>query len=389
MKDLSDVELEGKVVALRADLNVPIGRDGSIIDYLRIETIIPTLRYLTDRNAKIVIYSHFGRPKDGPDPNMSTKRLVKPLAKALQKQVSFATDCVGDPVKDALTTASLGTVVLAENVRFHSGELANDDEFSAALAKHADLYINDAFSASHRAHASVVGITKHLPSFPGLSLTQEIKAFDKVLTHPKSPLVAVIGGAKVSTKLGVLGKIDRVNAMLIGGGMANTFLAAQGIDMGSSLVEHKMIKEAQQILESAASSNVIVMLPVDGIIAADMTETSIAEVTQVTEIPPDWSMLDIGPTTCGLFSDVINNAGTVIWNGPMGMFEQPQYAEGTRAIATALAESSAYCVVGGGESVAAVRQMSLAAEIDHVSTGGGAALELLEGKPLPGIAALE
>tara|TARA_Y100000590_G_scaffold469967_1_gene661014 strand:+ start:2188 stop:3357 length:1170 start_codon:yes stop_codon:yes gene_type:complete len=389
MRDLSDVQLEGKVIALRADLNVPISQDGSIIDNLRIETIVPTLRFITDHNAKVVIYSHFGRPKDGADPTMSTERLVKPLAKTLQKQVSFATDCIGDPVKDALATANPGTVVLAENVRFHSGELANDYEFSAALAEHADLYVNDAFSASHRVHASVVGITKHLPSFPGLSLTREIDSFDKVLTSPTLPLVTVIGGAKVSTKLGVLGKIDRVNAILIGGGMANTFLAAQGIDMGESLVEHDMVEEAQQILETAASSNVIVMLPVDGIMAPDISGNSIAEVAQVTEIPQGWRMLDIGPTTCGLFSDVINNAGTVIWNGPMGMFEQPQYAEGTRAIATALAESSAYCVVGGGESVAAVRQMSLTAGIDHVSTGGGAALELLEGNSLPGIAALE
>lgn len=390
MKDLRSADLKDKVVAVRADLSVPTDDSGGVADDARILATLPTLEYVAAAGAKVLLLAHFKRPRGAPDPTMSLWTLVDVVSDALGRRVEFAEDCVGSPVREALERIDFGEVVLAENVRFHPGETQNDPEFASELAAAADIFVNDAFGVAHRAHASVVGLAKLLPAYPGFLLRNEIETLTTKLDDPKRPLVAVVGGAKISTKLGVLRSLlDKVDSLLLGGGMANTFLAAQGNDMGRSLVEADLVGEAGEIMERAKEKGVQLVLPADGVMGSDLSEHPLVEIHGATEVPHGWSMLDVGPTSVVFFSQYLAMAGTIVWNGPMGMAERPVFAEGTRGIALAVSNSPAFTIVGGGDSVAALKKVGLLDRIDHVSTGGGASLEVLEGKTLPGVAALD
>ena len=389
MNDLRSANLNGKTVALRCDLNVPTDSLGNVADDTRLLAALPTLEYIAAAGAKVLLFAHFKRPKGSSDPTMSLQRLGPVLSAHLGRRVEFATDCIGAPVIDALSRIHVGEVVLAENVRFHPGELENDPTFAQALAAPADVYVNDAFGAAHRSHASVVGLANLLPAYPGFLLRSEVETLTSRLEDPKRPLVAVIGGAKISTKLGVVcALLDKVDTLLVGGGMANTFLASQGHNMQQSLVEAQMVTQACDIMNLAKSKGVHIALPTDGVMGSDTSEDPLIETHQVTRIPVAWAMFDIGPITADHFSTYLAEAGTVVWNGPMGMAERPAFAKGTIKIAQAVSTSSGYSIVGGGDSVAALKKTGLLDSIDHVSTGCGASLELLEGKLLPGIAAL-
>lgn len=389
MRDLHSAPLAGSVVLVRADLNVPTAEDGSILDDTRLRAVAPTLDFLIKRAAAVVIYSHFKRPSGRPDPKMSLRLLVEPLSSMCGCQVEFAADCIGPTLQAAIDRLSPGGLVLAENVRFHAGETANDPEFARALAAPGDLFVNDAFGACHRHHASVVGIAEYLPAYPGFLVQSEVAALSGALQAPRRPLVAIIGGAKISTKLGVLENLlDRVDSLLIGGAMAGNFLAAQGIGVGRSLLERQMLEQTSAVAAAAEEKGVDVLVTEDAVVAAAPGNVGDASSVDVSAIPKDQMMLDIGPRTIARFTERITDAGTVIWNGPMGMCEVPAFAAGTNAVARAIAGSGAYSIVGGGDSVAAVMSLGLADRFDHVSTGGGASLELLEGKVLPGVAIL-
>lgn len=390
MNDLRSANLKGKIVALRCDLNVPTDSLGSVTDDTRILAALPTLEYIAAAEAKVLLFAHFKRPKGCIDPTMSLQGLGTVISAHLGRRVEFATDCIGAPVMDALRRIQVGEVVLAENVRFHSGEIENDPKFAQALAAPADVYVNDAFGAAHRSHASVVGLANLLPAYPGFLLRSEVEILTTRLEDPKRPLVAVIGGAKISTKLGVVcALLDKVDALLVGGGMANTFLASQGHNMQQSLMEAQMVTEARDIMDLAKFKGVHIALPTDGVMGSDTSDDPLIETHQVTRIPVGWAMFDIGPISADHFSTYLAEAGTVVWNGPMGMAERPAFAKGTIKIAQAVSTSSGYSIVGGGDSVAALKKTGLLDSVDHVSTGGGASLELLEGKLLPGLAALE
>ena len=389
MRDLHAAPLAGSVVLVRADLNVPTAEDGSILDDTRLRAVAPTLDFLIKRAAKVVVYSHFKRPSGRPDPKMSLRLLVGPLAAACGCQVEFAADCIGPAMRAAIDRVRPGGLVLAENVRFHAGETANDPEFARALAAPGDVFVNDAFGACHRHHASVVGIAEYLPAYPGFLVQSEVAALSGALQSPRRPLVAIIGGAKISTKLGVLENLlDRVDSLLIGGAMAGNFLAARGIGVGRSLLERQMLEQTSAVAAASAAKGVDILVTEDAVVASDPGNSGEASSVDVGAIPEDQMMLDIGPRTIARFTERIADAGSLIWNGPMGMCEVPAFAAGTNAVARAIAESGAYSIVGGGDSVAAVMSLGLADRFDHVSTGGGASLELLEGKVLPGVAIL-
>ena len=389
MRDLQSAPLAGRVVLVRADLNVPTAEDGTILDDTRLRAVAPTLDFLRQRAAKVVVYAHFKRPAGRPDPAMSLRPLAGHLARVCDCRVEFAADCIGQPLDDAIARIDAGGLVLAENVRFHPGETVNDPKFARALAAPGQLFVNDAFGASHRAHASVVGIAQHLPAYPGFLVQSEVEALSGALQAPRRPLVAVIGGAKISTKLGVLENLlDRVDSLLVGGAMAGNFLAAHGIGVGRSLLEPQMLAQSAEIAAAAAAKGVPMLVTEDAVVAVDPGHAAAAAIVDVAEIPDQQMMLDIGPRTVARFSEQIRGAGSVIWNGPMGMSELPAFAGGTNAIARAIAASRAYSIVGGGDSVAAVMALGLSDRFGHVSTGGGASLELLEGKVLPGVAIL-
>ena len=389
MRDLRSAPLEGNVALVRADLNVPTAEDGSILDDTRLRAVAPTLDFLRRGAARVIVYSHFKRPAGRPDPKMSLRPLVEPLAAACNCRVEFAADCIGPELEAAIARTGRGGLVLAENVRFHPGETANDPAFARALAAPGDLFVNDAFGASHRAHASVVGIADHLPAYPGFLVQSEVAALSGALRAPRRPLVAVIGGAKISTKLGVLENLlDRVDTLLIGGAMAGNFLAARGIGVGRSLLEPQMLGQSAAIADAAADKGVEMLVTEDAVVAAGANPPTRVAMVDVAAIPQDLMMLDIGAKTIARFTDRLGSAGSVIWNGPMGMSEIEAFAGGTNAVARVIAESDAYSIVGGGDSVAAVMALGLADQFDHVSTGGGASLEMLEGKVLPGVAIL-
>jgi len=389
VKDLRSAELAGKVVAVRVDLNVPTDDDGAMTDDTRMLAALPTLEYVAAAGARVLVLAHFKRPEGRPDPAMSLEVLAQPLAERLGRRVEFVEDCVGAAVAAALERVAPGEVVLAENVRFHAGETANDPDFVRELAASADVFVNDAFGTTHRAHASVAGMAGALPAYPGFLLQTEIEMLAGKLADPQRPLVAVVGGAKVSTKLGVLWNLlGRVDSLLLGGGMANTFLMAQGHDMGSSLVETDLLDDAREILRLAKEQGVEIVLPEDGVMAPDLADDMPVETHPATRVPDGWSMLDIGPESAARFAGYLERAGTIVWNGPMGMAERAAFAAGTRALAEAVGRSEAFTIVGGGDSVAALKALGLLDAVDHVSTGGGASLEVLEGKTLPGIAAL-
>ncbi len=386
-RTLDSLDVSGKRVLVRVDFNVPL--DGTTItDDTRIQAALPTINTLLDRNAAVILVSHLGRPKGKVVPEFSLAPVAKRLSELLGKDVRFASDVVGPSAQEISQSIQPGDVALLENVRFEPGEERNDEDLAAALAELADVYVNDAFGAAHRAHASTEGVAHKLPHAAGLLMERELSALSRALDDPGRPLVVILGGAKISDKIGVIRKfLDTADAILVGGGIANTLVAAQGKEMGKSLVETGSLDVARQILDEAKTSKCDLVIPTDFVVASSPDDAANAET--VTEVAPDKAALDIGPESIAAFSDWIAKAKTIVWNGPMGLFEVSPFDAGTRAIAAAVAASDGYSIVGGGDSVAAVHQAGLADQMDHVSTGGGASLEFLEGKTLPGVAALE
>ncbi len=390
VKTVKDIDLKNKRVIARVDFNVPI-KEGKISDDTRIRAALPTIRYVLEQEgASLILMSHLGRPKGSPDPAFTLKPVAEHLGKLLNTRVVMAGDCVGPEVEKQAGDLEPGDVMLLENTRFHDEEKKNDPDFSKKLASLADVYVNDAFGSAHRAHASTEGITKHLPSVAGFLLEKEIKFFEPLLTSPKRPFVAIIGGAKVSTKIGVLENlIPKCDTLIIGGGMAYTFLKAEDHEIGNSLFEDEYLETAKKLLKSAKEKNVSVILPTDHLVADKFDENAEAEKVDKIDIPAGKVAMDIGEKTLEAIRTPIENAQSLVWNGPMGVFEFDKFANGTLEVAKMVAECKGMTVIGGGDSVAAVNKFNLADKIDHVSTGGGASLELLEGKTLPGIAALE
>jgi phosphoglycerate kinase len=390
-KTVRDVDVAGRRVFLRADLNVPLD-DGKITDDTRIRASLPTIVNLLERGASVVLASHLGRPKGKVNDALRLKPVADRLSQLLGRPVRMTGDAIGPGVQVAVEKLRGGDMLMLENLRFHAEEEANDPDFARALANGLDLYVNDAFGAAHRAHASTEGITHHLPAVAGLLMEREVDALSRLLQKPAKPFHAVIGGAKVSGKLEVLeALLSRCQAILVGGGMANTFLAAKGHEIGKSLVEEDRLKDAERILAEARRKRVRFMLPTDAVVAPQIHHRSRTEVVSIDAVPSDQMIVDIGPQTIAAYTEHLAKAKTVFWNGPMGVFEMPQMAEGTKAIARFLAKRArarVVVVVGGGDSVAAVEQLDLADRMTHVSTGGGASLEFLEGKTLPGVAAL-
>lgn len=390
IEDLSQDELANKRVLVRADFNVPL-KDGQITDDTRIRATLPTLRYLIDRNAKLILVSHLGRPK-GKSPETSLAPVAKRLSELLGREVKLAPDVIGDEVQRMTREMQAGNVLLLENVRWYDQEVKNAPEFAKQLSELADVYVNDAFGTAHRAHASTAGVAQHLPAVAGFLLHKEIAVMGTALESPERPFVAIIGGSKVSSKIGVLQNLlDKVDRLVIGGGMIFTFLKAQGLEVGKSLVEMDKVDLARELMRKAKEKGVDLVIP-DDILVAKSIDAEIAENTvSVTAIPANLMGVDVGPQTIDRLKKVLGDARTVIWNGPMGVFENPAFAEGTRAVAQILAERTgqgAITIVGGGDSVAAVESMGLSDRFTHVSTGGGASLEFLEGLELPGVAAL-
>ena len=391
MKYINQIDLKGKRVMFRFDFNVPLDNSQNITDDNRIRAVLPSINYALDEGARIIIISHLGRPKGKRVPQMSLAPVAKRLSRLLDKQVLLAGDCLGPDVEKMVQELNPGCVLMLENLRFYKEEEANDDEFAKKLASFADVYIDDAFGNAHRTHASNVGITKYVKECgAGFLMKKEINYFQTQLEKPVRPFVAIIGGSKVSDKLSTLiNLIKKVDKLIIGGGMAFTFLKAQGIEVGKSLVEDHLISQAKDIIEQAQKLGVKLFLPVDCVIAQSKSAESVTKIIPVQEIFPDWMGLDIGPATITLCREVIANAKTIIWNGPMGVFEIDAFSRGTSAMVHALAGSHALTIVGGGDTDVAVQQAGESENISYISTGGGASLELLEGKILPAIEALE
>jgi len=385
-KTVRDVDVRGKRVLMRVDFNVPL-QEGGITDDTRIQAALPTIEYLLDGGAALILMSHLGRPKGKVVPELSLKPVAVRLGELLGRDVQMAPDCVGDKVQQMAEALEPGDVLLLQNTRFHAGEEKNDPAMAEQLARLGDLFVNDAFGAAHRAHASTEGVTHHLPAVAGLLMEKEIEFLGKAIESPEHPYVAIIGGAKISDKIGVIRNLlKQVDALLIGGGMANTFLAAQGYEMGDSLVEADSIAVAEGLMGEGSE---VLVLPVDAVVADAFAADAARKVVPVDAIEPGWRMLDIGPKTVVLFVSKLAGARTVVWNGPMGVFEFEPFAAGTLAVAQMLAESDATTIIGGGDSVAAIQQAGLSDQMSHISTGGGASLEMLEGRTLPGLAALD
>jgi phosphoglycerate kinase len=390
-KTIHDIDVHGKRVFLRADLNVPLD-DGKITDDTRIRASLPTLVYLLEHGASVILASHLGRPKGKVNDALRLKPVADRLGQLLGRPVRMTGDALGPGVMTAVDKLRPGDMLLLENLRFHAEEEANDPEFAKALADMADVYVNDAFGSAHRAHASTEGITHHLPSVAGLLMEREVSSLSRLMEKPAKPFHTVIGGAKVSGKLEVLESLlSRCQAVLVGGGMANTFLAAKGHALGKSLVETEQLDNAQRIMDEARRKRVRFMLPTDALVAAQVHPRSQRQVVPVSEVPKDWAVVDIGPQTVAAYTAHLDKAKTIFWNGPMGVFEIAPFAEATNEMARYVAARTAkgvVTIVGGGDSVAAVEQLGLVEQMSHVSTGGGASLEFVEGKTLPGVAAL-
>ena len=384
-KTIRDIDIKGKKVLVRVDFNVPLNETG-VGDDTRIRAALPTIQYLLDGGAAVILCSHLGRPKGGPDPKYSLRPVAEHLSSLIGKPVKFSSDCIGPEAKEAAEELKPGEVLMLENTRFHAEEEKNDVEMARQLASLADLYVNDAFGTAHRAHASTEGVTHFLPAAAGFLLEKEIKYLGQVMANPQRPFVAIMGGAKISDKIGVIKNLlTRADAILIGGGMANTFMKAQGLAVADSLVEDDSLGIARALFEEAGGK---IHLPVDMVVANQFAADAESKTLKVQDVPDGWRILDIGPETVKAFRAIIATARTVVWNGPMGVFEFPKFAEGTFGVAKAVADSAAVSVIGGGESVAAIQQSGLADKITHISTGGGASLEMLEGLELPGVAAL-
>lgn len=389
---LNDVDLKGKTVLMRVDFNVPI-KDGEISDDNRIVQALKSINFVVDAGAKLILTSHLGRPSGTPDPEFSLKPVADHLATLVDAPIHFATDCIGNVRKEVVNKAKSGEIVLLENVRFHEGEKANDSEFAKQLAEGADLFVNDAFGSSHRAHASVAGVTEFLqPSVSGFLLEKEIKYLEESVNNPERPFVAILGGAKVSDKIGVIENLlGKVDSILIGGGMTYTFYKAKGLPIGDSLVEEDKVDLAKELLEKAEATGANVMLPVDSVVAKEFNNDAEHKVVAEDGIEDGWMALDIGPETAIAFGNTIKQAKTIVWNGPMGVFELSNFADGTFEVAKALAAATkdgATTIIGGGDSASAIKVAGLEDDVSHVSTGGGASLEYLEGKELPGVAFL-
>lgn len=389
---IKDLELEGKTVVMRVDFNVPL-KDGVIGDDNRIRQALPSINHVIEAGAKLVLLSHLGRPKGEPKPEFSLKPVAEHLKSLVSCKVWFGEDCIGEKARQAVDQASAGEIVLLENVRFHPEETKNEPEFSKALAAHGDVFINDAFGSSHRAHSSVAGITDFLqPAAAGYLLRKEIDYLQESVEKPKRPFIAVLGGAKVSDKIGVIENlITKVDTVIIGGGMTYTFFKAMGLPIGNSLLEDDKVELAKTLMEKAKANKVEIMLPVDSVVGKEFKADTESKVVPQDGIEDGWMALDIGPKSAELFGDEIKKAKTVIWNGPMGVFEMDAFAKGTFAVAGAMStatENGAITIIGGGDSASAIKKAGLEDKVSHVSTGGGASLEYLEGKELPGITSL-
>ncbi|AXJ00368.1 phosphoglycerate kinase [Cyclonatronum proteinivorum] len=389
---IEDLSLSGKKVVMRVDFNVPL-KDGVITDDNRIVQALPTIKYALEKGAVVILLSHLGRPKGEPNPDFSLRPVADYLEKALPGNVFFGEDCVGEAAESAIAQAKSGDVVLLENVRFHAGETKNDPELSQKFAALGDVFVNDAFGSSHRAHCSVAGITEHLqPAAAGYLLQKEIQFLSDSVNSPERPFVAVLGGAKVSDKIGVIRNLlPKVNTIIIGGGMAYTFMKAKGLPIGKSLLEADKVDLAKQLISEAEAQGVKLMLPVDSVVSKEFSNEAEFKTVAEDGIEDDWMALDIGAETTKLYSDEVRAAKTVIWNGPMGVFEMSNFNKGTFALAQAMADATAggaVTIIGGGDSASAIKKAGLADKVSHVSTGGGASLEYLEGKDLPGISSL-
>lgn len=384
-KTVKDIDLKGKRVLMRVDFNVPM-QDGKVTDDKRIKASLPTIQYILDQGASLLLMSHLGRPKGGPAPEFSLRAAAEVLSSHLGIPVKMAPDTIGPEVEAMAKELKPGEVLMLENTRFHKGEEKNDPELAKQMAALAEVYVNDAFGSAHRAHSSTEGVAQFLPAVSGFLMEQELEYLGRAVGNPEHPYIAILGGAKISDKIDVvetlLSKADR---LIIGGGMANTFLAARGLDMQDSLVEEASLDTAKSILEKAGDR---LILPVDAVIADKFDAEANTRVVDVDQIPAGWRMLDVGPKTLELYKQALEGARLIVWNGPVGVFEMPRFAEGTFALAKMLAESGATTVIGGGDSASAVKKAGVARQMTHVSTGGGASLEFLEGKELPGVAAL-
>ncbi|MFZ5626784.1 MAG: phosphoglycerate kinase [Bacillota bacterium] len=389
-KTIRDVDVKGKRVLVRVDFNVPTDENRQITDDTRIRAALPTIKYLLEQGAKVILASHFGRPKGQVNEKYRLDQVAKRLSELLGQEVAKTSDCVGPEAEAAVAALAPGQALLLENVRFHAEEEKNDPEFAKKLAALADLFVNDAFGAAHRAHASTAGVAQYLPAVAGFLMEKEISIMGKALANPERPFVAIIGGAKVSDKIGVIQNLlTKVDTLIIGGGMANTFLKAQGYELGKSLVEEDKVQLAKELLATAQQRGVELLLPRDVVVAAAFAPDAEHKTVAVGEIPAEWQALDIGPATAEKYAGVIRQAKTVVWNGPMGVFEMDAFARGTEAVAKAMAECPGITIIGGGDSVAAVEKVGVAEKMTHISTGGGASLEFLEGKTLPGVAVLQ
>ena len=387
-KSVRDVDLAHRRVLMRADFNVPLTADGAITDEKRILSALPTIRFILEQGGRLILMSHLGRPKGQRRPEFSLAPVAAVLSRELEMKVPLVADALADAALDATNSLADGAVLLLENVRFDARETKGDEALSRALARLGDVFINDAFGTSHRAQCSVTGVAAFLPSAAGFLLQKEINVFEELVSNPKRPLVAILGGAKVSDKILVIENLlDVADAILIGGGMSYTFCAARGEATGASLVEEDRVETAARLLALADEKGVQFLLPTDHVVADRFAEDAATQV--VTQIPEGWLALDIGPETRGAYAEIAGSAGCVVWNGPMGVFEMAPFAEGTRCVAEALGRSSAMSIIGGGDSAAAVKMMGLDGAMSHISTGGGASLELLEGRQLPGIEALD
>jgi len=391
MKCIDEVDIKGKKVLIRVDFNVPVDDSGVITDDTRIKAHLRTIRYCLDNNAKVILASHMGRPKGQRVDKLSLKPVASVLSKLLQKEVIFVDDCIGDAAEKTVAAMKEGDVVLLENLRFHIGDEKNDPDFAKALAKLCDVYIDDAFAVSHRKAASNTAITQFVKiSAAGFLLKDEIEYFNKAMGNPARPLVAIIGGAKVSDKIGVLENlIDKVDKLIIGGGMAFTFLKALGNEVGKSICENEMVDKAKEIMDKAKAKHVAIYLPLDCVIADKAAADAQIKISRIDEIPKDYMGLDIGPATISIFTDALKGVKTIVWNGPMGMFELEPFSKGTFAMAKAVADSGALSIIGGGDTDSAVHKAGVSSKVSYISTGGGAFLELLEGKTMPAVEALE
>lgn len=388
-KTVRDVDVKGKRVFVRVDFNVPM-QDGKITDDTRIRAALPTIQYLSEQGAKVILASHLGRPKGQVVEELRLTAAGERLSELIGKPVRKTNEAFGETVKAEIAKMEDGDILLLENVRFYPGETKNDPELARSFAELADLYVNDAFGAAHRAHASTEGIAQYIPAVSGFLMEKELNVLGEAMENPKRPFTAIIGGAKVKDKIGVIENLlEKADNLIIGGGLAYTFVKAQGYEIGKSLLEEDKIELAKEFMAKAKEKGVNFYMPVDVVVAKEFSEDAETKVVDIKEIPSDWEALDIGPKTRELYTDIVKNSALVIWNGPMGVFEFDKFAEGTKAVAQALADAAnTYTIIGGGDSAAAAEKFNLADKMDHISTGGGASLEFIEGKVLPGVAAL-